>query len=176
MSEISGLMGLDRKAMEEERLRRLALKRGTTHQIEHERMTKVQRKGDEIITCKASQKSSGPTISSGIANKTLVPSTSDLRVDHRNGIQYRQGAFKKTWVFGHERVNDIKIEEVFQKHDLHTAVLSSFQWDIEWVFSKLDVTKTKLVLVMEAKDEATVSVHITSTRASLICAESTIPP
>jgi len=52
--------------------------------------------------------------------------------------------------------NDIKLEEVLQKDTLHTAVLSSFIWDMEWLFSKLD-DKTKTILVMQAKGETLVS-------------------
>lgn len=66
------------------------------------------------------------------------------------GIQYPHGVVKQTWAFGFPRSGDIKIEEVLQKDDLGLAVLSSFQWDQEWILSKLNMKKTKLILVAQA--------------------------
>lgn len=71
-----------------------------------------------------------------------------------SGIQYLDGIVKKTWAFGYDRRgDDIKIEEVLQKNDLQLAVLSSYQIDADWITSKLD-SKTKVVWVVQAKDEA----------------------
>lgn len=162
MSQSTGLAGIDRKAMEEERLKRLALKRGTAPDVELERATKVQKVEGGPTTRQMKRSTSGPTISSSDASKPPAPKPSDFRTNDQRGIQYPHGAFKRTWVLGQDRKNDIKIEEVLQKHDLKTAVLSAFQWDLEWVFSKLDVSKTKLVLVMEAKDETTVISYVSS--------------
>jgi len=72
------------------------------------------------------------------------------------GIQFPAGVVRKTWVLGHPRQDDIKIEEVFQKDDLELAVLSSFQIDPDWVTSKLN-PNTKVVWCLQAKNEAEVS-------------------
>jgi hypothetical protein len=73
-------------------------------------------------------------------------------------MQYPLGVVKKTHVAGKPRAgNDITIEEVFQRENLNVAVLSSFLWDIEWLFSKFDTKKTRFILMMGAKEEATVS-------------------
>ncbi len=74
------------------------------------------------------------------------------------GFQYPRGVVRKTWAFGYAREEDIKIEEVLQKDDLNIAVLSAFQWDVEWLLHKLDLNKTKIIFVMQAKDEDTVCV------------------
>lgn len=74
-----------------------------------------------------------------------------------SGIQYPKGVVKRTWSHGYPRENDIKIEEVLQKNDLDLAVLSAFQWDDAWVASKLDLTKTKLICVVQSQDEEHVS-------------------
>lgn len=71
-------------------------------------------------------------------------------------LQFPTGAVKKTWAYGYPRANDIKIEEVLQQSDLKLAVLSSFQWDMDWLFSKIDMSKSRCMLVMQAKDDATV--------------------
>ncbi|KAI9797749.1 MAG: hypothetical protein M1835_006921 [Candelina submexicana] len=73
----------------------------------------------------------------------------------RTALQYPRGTVKKSWAFGHPRDGDIKIEEVLQKQSLRIAVLSAFQWDVEWLLTKLDMAETKMVFVMQAKDDAT---------------------
>ncbi|KAI9697925.1 MAG: hypothetical protein M1836_004277 [Candelina mexicana] len=73
----------------------------------------------------------------------------------RTVLQYPRGTLKKTWAFGHPRDEDIKIEEVLQKQSLKIAVLSAFQWDVEWLLTKLDMVETKMVFVMQAQDDAT---------------------
>lgn len=61
---------------------------------------------------------------------------------------------KRTWVRGYPRTgDDIKIEEVLQKDKLLLAMLSSYQWDDEWILSKVDATKTKLLLAAFASDD-----------------------
>ncbi|TVY28988.1 Tyrosyl-DNA phosphodiesterase [Lachnellula hyalina] len=83
-----------------------------------------------------------------------VLSSNDPKKASTPGIQYPDGAIKKTWVYGCPRQgDDIKIEEVFQKKDLELAVLSSFQIDPAWVEAKLD-SKTKIIWVLQEKDEA----------------------
>lgn len=74
-------------------------------------------------------------------------------------LQYPTGVVKKTWAFGHDRTSkDIKLEEVLEPQSLRTAVLSAFQWDVEWVLSKLKVPQnggqTKCIFVMQAKEES----------------------
>jgi len=64
----------------------------------------------------------------------------------RGGIpeaRFLNPVVKKTWAFGHPRDgSEIKLEEILQKGDLKSAVLSGFQWDIDWLFAKLD-TKSR---------------------------------
>ena len=71
----------------------------------------------------------------------------------RPGIHYPEGAVFRTWAFGYERSDDIKIEEVLQKEDLQVAVLSAFQWDMEWLFSKLNPEKSRLLFIMHAEGD-----------------------
>lgn len=75
----------------------------------------------------------------------------------QGAMKYPNGVVKKTWAFGHERTgNDIKLEEVLEPRSVKTALLSAFQWDTDWVFSKLNTPlkggKTKCIFVMQAKD------------------------
>ncbi|KAK0748634.1 hypothetical protein B0T21DRAFT_278159 [Apiosordaria backusii] len=71
-------------------------------------------------------------------------------------LPFPHGVVKKTWIYpSYPRVgDDIKIEEVLQKDILELAVISSFQWDEDWMLSKIDITRTKLYLVAFANSEA----------------------
>ncbi len=69
-------------------------------------------------------------------------------------LPYATGVVKKTWVRGQPRPgDDIKIEEIWQKQDLELAILSSFQWDEEWMMARLDMNRTRLMLIAYAADE-----------------------
>lgn len=84
---------------------------------------------------------------------TKMPETQpskDQQTRLGSGVQYPHGVVKQTWAFGFPRSGDIKIEEVLQKNDLDLAVLSSFQWDQEWILSKLNMARTKLILIAQA--------------------------
>jgi hypothetical protein len=91
---------------------------------------------------------------SEVPNHTNIPKaqpSKDQQTGTRSGIQYPHGVVKQTWAYGFPRSGgDIKIEEVFQKADLDLAVLSAFQWDNEWVLSKVNMARTKLILVAQA--------------------------
>lgn len=176
MSEQLGILhGLNRQAMEVERLARLARsKRGLTDHLD-EHPTKVSRLGstapcvNPILDTSDSVKfppvssvgvdSAGVrVVTSGTPVTQPTSATSELKNNQPNDqLQYPKGIIKNTWAFGHDRDNDIKIEEVLQKKDLTVAVLSSFQWHMEWLFSKFNVG-TKLMFIMQAKDEATVGI------------------
>lgn len=164
----SSFLALDRKKMDGERLARLKRKAsispprlrrekappkdtGLPSRIDTSSIGSgsYTEKGNIVMP---SSKAALPMPSDGLL-ETSDPSRPSL--DTR-GLQYPHGTIKKTWAFGYVRVDDIKIEEVLQKHTLTTAVLSAYQWDVEWLLRKLNLTKTKLVMVMQAKDEATV--------------------
>ncbi|KAL3495591.1 tyrosyl-DNA phosphodiesterase-domain-containing protein [Aspergillus germanicus] len=123
---------LDRKKMEEERLARLAKRKAEDGSGPDQRNVKQPRIESPIHHTQASGPSSAPS------------------------IQFPEGTVKKTFAFGYRRTHeDIKIEEVLQKSNLELAVLSSFMWDMEWLFSKVDLRNTRFIMVMQAKDDAT---------------------
>ncbi|KAI1420591.1 tyrosyl-DNA phosphodiesterase-domain-containing protein [Xylaria sp. FL1777] len=129
-------LGLDRKKMEEERLARLA-KRKAPHDDE------------TIQRCPQRVKIDGQP-ADGMPLATLAPTSACTRSPQ---LPYPKGAVKKTWVSGYPRQDDIKIEEILQKDQLELAVLSSFQWDDEWLLSKIDVKKTKMVCIAFASND-----------------------
>lgn len=150
----TGIMGLDRKKMEEERLARLAKRKADTSSDQRE--TKQSRtkspKGKRPGT-KSPHKSPNPKPEprkEPMAKSAEIPTPTPC-------IQFPAGVIKKTWNANARRSgDDIKINEVFQASDLELAVLSSFMWDIDWVFSNLDTKKTRFLLIMQAKEESTV--------------------
>ena len=174
------LLPTDRKKMEQERLARLKRKASISPPRirRRERLHKTPKigsglegestasAGDEaapepeagpsLLTCSptTTEDPKNPRSKATTTRPTIAPpgqATSSLP-----GIQYPFGVVKKTWAFGFPRSEDIKIEEVFQKNDLNTVVLSAFQWDVEWLLRKLDLKRTKMIFVMQAKDDATV--------------------
>ncbi|RYC59815.1 hypothetical protein CHU98_g6380 [Xylaria longipes] len=129
-------LGLDRKSMEEERLARAA-KRKAPHDDE---ITEPRPQRTKTNVQSDSTPLSGTAYASTNAKPPLLP--------------YPKGAVKKTWVAGYPRQDDIRIEEILQKEQLELAVLSSFQWDDEWLLSKIDIKKTKMVCIAFASSEA----------------------
>lgn len=151
------LQGLDRKQMEAERLQRQKRKasisppgiRRSKQRTETYQRPSVNQESSAPRSDCLEKSASGPVSTQSSHPENLKPSPSP-------GIQFPRGTVRKTWAFGCPRDEDIKIEEVLQKSDLKIAVLSAFQWDVEWLFRKVDLAKTKIVFVMQAKDEATV--------------------
>ena len=157
-TQAAGLLGLDRRQMEKERLERLNKRKAEEPVSDGQRDAKQARTGTP-------SRSPGPAISvvdtsSGSNSSRTTPAGNDqIQIPSPTpSVQFPNGVVKKTWAFGCRRQgDDIKIEEVFQKSDLQLAVLSSFMWEMEWLFSKLNTAKTRFYLVMQAKDESTVS-------------------
>lgn len=127
-SKPSGLFGLDRKAMEEERLARLGKRK----------------------------RSASPERPSKLITKTPGVSNADEKSRTScNGpnLKYPKGTVKRTWAFKHPRTDDIKIEEVLQASTVNIAVLSAFQWEDNWLFDKMTPEITKQIWIMSAKGE-----------------------
>lgn len=133
-AESFGIFGLNRKEMEEQRLAR---KRKTSISPPPARRQR--------------QKSNATNVD---ASSSIAIPSSHLR---KGTLQYPKGVVKKTWAYGFPREEDIKIEEVLRKPDLQLAVLSAFQWDVEWLLRKINIDTTKMIFVMEAKEDEVVS-------------------
>ncbi|KAI5859333.1 phospholipase D/nuclease [Durotheca rogersii] len=122
-------LGLDRKKMEEERLARLRKRKAS----ESDAGDQDRRQRPKLDT------------------EARIDSTAE---SNPRRLPFPKGVVKKTWAAGFPREDDIKIEEVLQKDELELAVLSSFQWDEEWMLSKIDITKTRIVCIAFASSEA----------------------
>ncbi|QIW95386.1 hypothetical protein AMS68_000904 [Peltaster fructicola] len=96
-------------------------------------------------------------------------------------IVFPHGVVKKTWAFGHERDgSDVKLEEVLEPQTLRIAVLSAFQWDMEWVMSKLKTPlnggSTRCVFVMQAKEASLKAQMLADTQAQRAWLRLCFPP
>lgn len=122
--------GLDRKAMEEERLARLG---------------KRKRESSPERASKQSMKST--------MTKSEPQSIMTSNPPKHYMLQYPRGTIKRTFATKFPRTDDITIDEVLQADSVHIAVLSSFMWDQEWIHKKLNPLKTKQIWIMNAKWE-----------------------
>lgn len=101
-----------------------------------------------------------PRATSDAESSQTPPAKRVLPQESKPKLQYPVGTVKRTWASGYPRTGeDIKIEEVFKPQELQLAVLSSFQWDEEWLLKKIDIRKTKVLLLASAPDEQTVSIY-----------------
>ncbi|MCJ1388294.1 hypothetical protein MMC18_001140 [Xylographa bjoerkii] len=140
-----GILGLDRKAMEEERLAR---KRKPP--ISPPLRAKTRKTTDGGLQ-QIHDRLSGLT-----AKETATSSDAELFNSGYSTLRFPSAIVKKTWAFGFPRSDeDVKLEEVLERKDLTLAVLSSFQWDVEWLLGKVNTAETKLIMIMQAKDEST---------------------
>ena len=165
-----GMLGIDRRKMEEERLARLKKRKAgptnvdsQSHDGRDPELPPAQRPrltsglaslfGNSTGSPGMSQPSPPPSALSSLnSNSSASKGVSEA------GLPYPQGVVLRTWAVGYaRRDDDITIEEVLQRDTLELAVLSSFQWDEEWLLDKLNLGKTKVLLVAYAEDEETVS-------------------
>ncbi|KAG6991123.1 hypothetical protein G7Y79_00057g091050 [Physcia stellaris] len=150
-TNLNSMLGLNRKAMEEERLSR----KRKAASISPPPPRKAPKTASTAPATKAVTKFNNLTIPTSDPSSLAKPATT---TPDTKGLIFPLGTIKKTWAFRHARVgNDIKIEEILQRSTLTLAVLSSFQWDVEWLLTKVDIRNTKVVMVMQAHDEATKS-------------------
>lgn len=150
-----GMLGIDRKKMEEERLARLKKRKaGPTNLNTHDRrepeLPPAQR--PRLMSGLGSQPALPPAISSLNSNSNTSKGVSEA------GLPYPHGVVLRTWAAGSaRRDDDITVEQVLQRDTLELAVLSSFQWDEDWLMSKLNLGRTRVLLIAYAADEETVS-------------------
>jgi hypothetical protein len=123
-----GFLGIDRKAMEQERLARLG-----------------KRKRDPSPHRPSKQIAMAPL------TKTEHPSSKQVHLLQPAALQYPRGVLKRTFATKYPRTDDITIDEVLQADEINIAVISSFMWDSEWLNKKLDPLKVKQIWIMNAK-------------------------
>ncbi|KAK4163410.1 hypothetical protein QBC43DRAFT_289821 [Cladorrhinum sp. PSN259] len=147
------VLGLNRKTMEQERLARLNKRKASELESSPKSANVTtrpsQRTKSEPIPALPERKSRGQSPELG---STAARPATTTKVQ----LPYPRGVVKKTWASGQpRRGDDITVEEVLQRDKLQLAVLSSYVWDEDWLLTKIDISKTKMILVAFAKDEQT---------------------
>ena len=164
-----GMLGIDRKKMEEERLARLKKRKAgpanlDTHSSEGRKPELPPAQRPRLMSGLRSLPGHS-TGSPGMSQFPLPSATSSLNSNSNTSkgvsearLPYAQGSVRRTRALGYaRRDDDITIEEVLQRDTLELAVLSSFQWDEDWLMRKLNLGKTRVLLIAYAEDEETVS-------------------
>lgn len=148
-------LGLDRKKMEEERLARSRKRKadpGNPPAPTRQRLLDDSSTGLPQPAVQMTAPSLNSMSRNARQGSTALPKASPSGL-----LPYAKGTVLRTWARGTPRESDdITIEEIFQKDELDLAVLSSFQWDEDWLVSKLDMRRTKVLLIAYAKDDTQV--------------------
>ncbi|KAF1927526.1 tyrosyl-DNA phosphodiesterase domain-containing protein [Didymella exigua CBS 183.55] len=126
---------MDRKAMEAERLARLK---------ERERKRRRTPSPDRPMKLQSKARAPAP-----------VRDSTRLQPHSESALQYPRGAIKRTFATKFPRTDDVTIDELLQASTVNIAVISSFQWDAEWLGRKLSHTKVKQHWIMNARDAET---------------------
>jgi len=112
-----------------------------------------------------------------IKPEAIEETKSQAQLIPNNPLTYPSGAVKSTWAFGFDRTgNDIKLEEVLEPLTLRTAVLSAFQWDVEWLLAKINLNTTKLLFIMQAETEELRERMLSETETMRSCLRLCFPP
>lgn len=173
-------MGLDRKKMEAERLARSRKRKAEDDNTSD--VTRVNRPANNHSQAPPSQWPKLQTPS--LAQQPMLSTGHGLNSKPHSArapagaagmpkapvsgpLPYPKGIVLRTFARGRPRDNDITIEEVLQKDDLELAVLSSFQWDEDLLMEKLDLRRTKVLLIAFAKDNAHVCIYLCSVETTL---------
>lgn len=128
--KLAGISGLDRKAMEQERLTRLGKRK---------RDSSPERPSKQIAKMHSMEGAQASSIQSHSVQSAI--------------LRYSRGAIKRTFATKYSRTNDITVDEVLQADSVNIAVISSFMWDSEWLNKKLNPLKVKQIWIMNAKDQ-----------------------
>ena len=123
------------------------------------RKGQADRKQQALTPVSESRKASHKEL--GLVTSSLAESTSASLASHSVPVinintpsDAAPGAFRrptvlKTWCFGYPRERDIKLEEVLQRNHLSSVVISSFIWDLDFWWSKINRDSTPCQFVMQ---------------------------
>ncbi|KAJ5660842.1 uncharacterized protein N7484_000214 [Penicillium longicatenatum] len=145
-----GLLGLNRKRMEQERLARIQKRKARESASPPGQPQAKLYKTEPISTGTPSVSHAKPSSPSSSSKDSIAR----IRPTARLALQWPLGTVKKTHVANTIRGdNEITIEEVIQRGDLELGIFSSFLWDMEWFFTKCDTWRTRFLLIMHAKEQ-----------------------
>jgi hypothetical protein len=133
-----GISWQERKKMEDERLARIQAMKSVTPSGFY---------GNEALTSQSRWRAVH-------TEKKILVDLSHSPEPEPAPLRFAKGMVKRTFRTNFTReADDITIEEVLEKETLELSVLSSFQWDYEWIMDKLPLSRKshRMVFVMQAK-------------------------
>ena len=154
--QFQNFLGLDRRAMEQERLARKRQADATPLNAQDSALESRSIQAPTQNTSHRPEKrmAHNPQEAKPVHTSTRQALSKSSRILTTAGPTFLDGAVKKTWALLRERGDDIRLEEVLQSDDLKLAVLSAFQWDMPWLMRKFKGS-TRIIFVMQAKGQAT---------------------
>lgn len=145
MNKPMGILGLNRKAMEQERLARLsAQKRDRPISPPPRKKIRLEEPSDTARRENIKHGNTKP-VQAQRPKATIAPA-----------LRFARGSILKTFSpFHPSDERTIKIEELIDKENIRTAMLSSFLIDADWILGgKFDLKRTKFYMVLHAKSDA----------------------
>jgi len=131
----------------------------------------------EVANISNQRMKQSPRSYNAIKSEAIEQTISQAQPTPNNPLKYPAGAVRSTWAYGFARTgHDIKLEEVLEPLTLRTAVLSAFQWDIEWLLAKINLSTTKLLFIMQAATEELRERMTSETESMRSCLRLCFPP
>lgn len=147
---IDGLLGLDRKAMEAERLARLKRKRENS--ISNARPVSpppVRRVVNSVEGIAVTPRNISKPATNTRSHETTATADSD---DPVKQTTYPEGKVFRTFASGYPDKDTITFSDLIAPATtLKSALLSSYIWDFDWLFPHFNTKSTRFLLVMHAK-------------------------
>jgi Tyrosyl-DNA phosphodiesterase/Ubiquitin interaction motif len=132
-----GIMGIDRKQMEQERLARLKRKRG-----------------EEAISPPPLRRTKPPPVSKAVKpsmTESSAPTTTSASTFGKSTLEFPNGKILRTWVSSHpDSQRSITFQQLIDAPNLQSALMNSFIFDFDWLFPHFRTHHTKFLLVLHA--------------------------
>lgn len=163
LSSAFSLVGIGRKQMEEERLARLKRKRETANDQESKmarvKQSEPQSQPQSRVTVSPPslrRDSRSATVQAPSLSATPVRRTEPASISSSGPIDcYPEGKAFKTRIAGYAQDDTIDFATLISPaSSLDSCLLSSFVWDMDWLFPHFETRRTKFQLVMHAKAAA----------------------
>jgi hypothetical protein len=133
--------------MEQERLARLAARK-REQTISPPPRKRARLEGPAVTATVQDGRKDGPTCA--------PPTTTSHMTNGPSNLRFPRGAVKKTYSPYHPKDDrTTTIDEIIDKDNVHTAVLSSFLINPDWILAKkFNLKKTKFYMILHAKTQA----------------------
>jgi hypothetical protein len=156
----NGLLGLDRRAMEAERLARLKRKHVTSETSQHNTDLPSQKKKRSVSppalrrppTTSIDARSTIDATVDSATNQSIAASSNSVSLGKDTDVLYPDGVVLKTFAPAYPSEGTISFSDLIAPaRSMESCLLSSFIWDYDWLFPHFNTEKTNFLLVMQGK-------------------------